>query len=178
VELVTMGPAAIAEMKPALFEALRADPGDAVRRHNNAVALTGTATKRGSPHPKTAQLRRAVAAAEELGRLGEWKPLLDLGTPTSVEGLAKLENPPLPVLKALLRWSGEKDDQRRSAAVSALKEYGPKGVTLVPELIAMLDRDDHSRASALDVGKYRISGKSRQGGAPRIKRSCLFRTSA
>ena len=150
-ELVAKGPAAVSEIKPALFEALRADPGRAVRERNNAVALTASATHRDPPHPKTAQLGRAVAAAEELGRLNEWKPLLALGTLTAVEGLATLENPPPPVLKALARWAGGKDDRLRYAAVNALKEYGPKAAPVVPEMIAMLDRGDGARASALDV---------------------------
>ena len=150
-ELVAKGPAAVAEIKPALFEALHSDPGYAVRVRNNAAALTATATRRSPPHPKTAQLERAIAAAEELGRLNEWKPLLALGTLTAVEGLAKLENPPPPVLKALVRWAGEQDDRLRYAAARALQEYGPKASPIVPELIAMLDQSGGVRASALDV---------------------------
>lgn len=138
-------------MKPGLFKALHADPGRAVREHNNGVALRGTATRRDPPHPDTLKLRQATAAAEELGRLGEWKPLLTLGTITAVEGLAKLENPPPTVLKALTRWAGGKDARLRYAAVDALKEYGPKASPIVPELIAMLDKGDEARFSSLGV---------------------------
>ena len=150
-ELVAKGPAAVSEMKPALFAALRSDPGSAVRVRNNAAALTATSTHRDRPHPKTAQLKRAIAAAEELGRLDEWKPLLALGTITSVEGLAKLENPPMPVLKMLARWAGGQDNRLRYAAVDALKEYESKAAPVVPEMIALLDQGNDARASALDV---------------------------
>lgn len=150
-EVIARGPAVVGEVKPALLEALRADPGRAVRERNNAVALTGSATHRDPVHPKTGDLRKATAAAQELGRLGEWKPLLALGTITAAEGLAALENPPPKVLKALARWTGGKDDRLRYAAVDALKAYGPKAAPVVPEMIALLDGGDGARSSALDV---------------------------
>lgn len=150
-EAVARGPSVVSEIKPALLEALRADPGRAVRERNNAVALTASATRRDPAHPKTGELRKARAAAEELGRLGEWKPLLSLGTITAVEGLATLEDPPQKVLKALARWAGGKDARLRYASVDALKAYGPKAAPVVPELIAMLDRGDDARFSALNV---------------------------
>lgn len=150
-EVAARGPAVVGEVKPALLEALRADPGRAARVRNNAVALTGSAVHRDPVHPKTGELRKAAAAAQELGRLGEWKPLLDLGTITAVEGLATLENPPPKVLKALARWAGGKDDRLRDAAADALKAYGPKAAPVVPEMIALLDRGDDARFSALNV---------------------------
>jgi hypothetical protein len=150
-ELLAKGPGAISEMKPALLEALKADPGPAVRARNNYVALTGTAAHRERNHPKTAQLSKARAAAEELGRLGEWKPLLELGTVTAVEGLAKVESPPPSVLKALVRWANGKEDRLRYASVGALKEYGPKALPVLPDMIAMLDKGDSARSSALDL---------------------------
>lgn len=150
-ELAARGPAVIGEVKPALLEALRADPGREVRERNNAAALLGSATRRVPPHPKTGELRKARAAAEELGRLGEWKPLLNLGTITAAEGLATLENPPLKVLKALARWTGGKDDRLRYAAADALKAYGPKAAPVVPELIVLIDDADGARLSALQI---------------------------
>ncbi|MDP3544447.1 MAG: HEAT repeat domain-containing protein [Elusimicrobiota bacterium] len=150
-EAVARGPAVIGEIKPALFEALRGDPGREVRERNNAMALTASATRRDPAHPKTGSLRKAKAAAEELGRLGEWKPLLSLGTITAVEGLARLEEPPPKVLKALARWAGGKDARLRYASVDALKAYGPKAAPIVPEMIALLDRGDDARFSALKV---------------------------
>jgi len=150
-EVVARGPAVVGEVKPALLAALRADPGRAVRERNNAVALTGSATHRDPAHPKTGELRKATAAAQELGRLGEWKPLLDLGTITAVEGLSELEDPPRKVLKALARWAGGKDERLRYAAVDALKAYGPKAAPIVPDMIALLDRVEDGRYSALTV---------------------------
>jgi hypothetical protein len=150
-ELAARGPAVIGEVKPALLEALRADPGREARERNNAVALMGSATRRDPPHPKTGDLRKARAAAEELGRLGEWKPLLDLGTITAAEGMATLENPPPKVLKALARWTGGKDDRLSSAAADALKAYGPKAAPVVPELIVLIDDADGARLSALQI---------------------------
>lgn len=150
-EVVARGPGVVGEVKPALLEALRADPGREVRVHNNAVALTGSATRRDPAHSKTGQLRKATAAAQELGRLGEWKPLLDLGTITAAEGLATLENPPPKVLKALARWTGGKDDRLRYAAADALKGYGPKAAPVVPELIALIDDADGARLQALEI---------------------------
>lgn len=82
-QLIAQGPGAISEVKPAMFQALRADPGVKVRNHNNGVALAATNRRRGPAHPKSKQLREARAAAEELGRLDEWKPLLVLGTITA-----------------------------------------------------------------------------------------------
>lgn len=165
-ELVARGPAVVGELKPALLEALRADPGRAVREHNNGVALMGSATRRGRSHPKSAELRRATAAAEELGRLGEWKPLLALGTITGAEGLATLESPPPRVLKALARWTGGKDDRLRYAAVGALKAYGSKAAPVVPEMIALLDRGDSARSSALDVLEH--LGPEAKAAVPRL----------
>jgi HEAT repeat protein len=165
-ELVARGPAVAGEVKPALLAALRADPGRAVREHNNAVALTGSAAHRDPVHPETGELRKAKAAAEELGRLGEWKILLDLGTITAVEGLAHLENPPKKVLKALTRWVGGKDDRLRYAAADALKGYGPKSAPVVPEVIALLDGGDGARSSALDIlGKM---GPAAKAAVPRL----------
>lgn len=150
-QLVAQGPGAISEVKPALFQALAADPGLKVREHNNGVALARTSRSRGASHPDSRKLREARAAAEELGRLDEWKPLLKLGTITAVEGLAKLENPRPAVLKALVRWAGGKNDRLRYAAVDALKEYGPRSAPVVPQLIAMLDGNGDARYSALVV---------------------------
>lgn len=165
-ELVAKGPAAIAEVKPALFAALRGDPGRSVRERNNGVALTATATHRDPPDPRTRELGKAVNAAKELGRLGEWKPLLALETITAVEGLAELEKPPVPVLKALVRWAGGKDDRLRYAAVEALQGFGPKAAPVVAEVIAMLDRGDHARASALDV--LEKMGPAAKAAVPRL----------
>lgn len=165
-EVAARGPAVLGEVKPALLEALRADPGREVRVHNNAVALTGSATHRDPAHAKTGELRKATAAAEELGRLGEWKPLLALGTITAVEGLAMLEEPPAKVLKALARWTGGKDDRLRYAAADALKGYGPKAAPVVPEMIALLDGKNGARLSALQI--LESIGPAAKAAVPRL----------
>lgn len=164
-EAVARGPAVVSEIKPAMLEALRGDPGPEVRTRNNAVALSASATRRDPPHAKTGELRKARAAAEELGRLGEWKPLLSLGTITAVEGLATLEDPPPKVLKALARWAGGKDARLRYASVDALKAYGPKAAPVVPEMIALLDRED-GRYSALTV--LERLGPAAEAAVPRL----------
>ena len=165
-EAAARGPAVAGEIKPALLEALREDPGPAVRERNNAVALTGSATRRAPPHPDTAKLRKAKAAAEELGRMGEWKPLLALGTITAVEGLAMLEDPPPKVLKALARWTGGKNERLSDAAARALKGYGPKAAPVVTEMIALLDDKDGARYSALTI--LESMGPAAKAAVPRL----------
>lgn len=165
-DLVAKGPAAIAEVKPGLMAALKADPGREVREHNNAAALMSSATRRYPAHPDTARLRRATSAAQELARLGDWKPLLALGTITAVEGLAELDAPPPSVLKALTRWSNGTDERRAYAAVDALKKYGPKAAPVVPRMIALLDRGNRARSSALEV--LEAVGPGAKAAVPRL----------
>jgi hypothetical protein len=150
-KLVEKGPKAVAEVKKGLLEALADDPGLAPREHNNRVALTSSAGRRGKGHPDSARLKKAVSAAEELGRLGEWRHLRRLGTVTAAEGLGKMEDPPVEALRTLTAWASEPKQRRRQlAAAYSLKWYGPKAQPVVPELIVML-RDPDTRLAALET---------------------------
>jgi hypothetical protein len=141
-QLIAAGPKTIAAVRPGLEQALKADPGLPVRDHNNAVAITATPASRQPAHPDTPRLAKAQAAAEELGRLGEWKKLVNLGTVTAAEGLGHMQSPPRIVLTTLARWASDPTQMRRRlAAAYSLKHYGPKAAPIVPQLIKMLDQD-------------------------------------
>lgn len=164
-DLVAKGPAMIKEVKPGLVAALRKDPGDGARDESNAIALTsvrggnggapgeGRKRKRGAGY---ADRRQAEAAAEELGRLGDWKTLLALGNTTAAVGLERLENPPEPVLTALIGWIKRSDrpkdetNRRGLAAADALKRYGAKCAPVLPALIKMIDGKE-TRYPALTI---------------------------
>jgi hypothetical protein len=153
-KLVEKGPKAVAEVKKGLLEALADDPGLAPREHNNRVALTSSAGRRGKGHPDSARLKKAVSAAEELGRLGEWRHLRRLGTVTAAEGLGKMEDPPVEALRTLTAWASEPKQRRRQlAAAYSLKWYGPKAQPVVPELIVMLRDPGRARARQAAQGQ-------------------------